>query len=143
MKIEEILNSEQLLIVAVARNNPKAVRKNLEPHNSYAALLTQKGIVESLFILHQSDKYKDTIWGVIDVSWIAGADIEIDQFVLNNAGQGSTLIRAAHNFKLHPHVITSAERPRTELPDPDMDWAVIFAFAMALIVIYVWTKQDK
>ena len=142
MEIEEILNSDQQLIVAVARNNPKAVKRNLEPHNLYASQLTQKGIVESLFFLHKNQDTREKAWTAIDVPWLPGANTAVDQFVLEYAGQGSTLVRAVNNFKLNPHVITRVEKPKTKLQDPDMDWAVIFAFVMALIVIYVWTKTD-
>ena len=141
MKLEEIMNSDQLMMVAIARNNPAAVRKNLEPHNSYAAKLTNKGIVESLFFLHS--RSEDNAFTVVDVPWLPGANTEVDHFVLTYAGSGSTLIRAKKNFELKPHIIVSGERPQTELQDPDMDWTVIFAFAMALIVIYIWTKTSK
>lgn len=130
------------MMLTVARNNPVAVRRNLEPHNSYAAQLTPKGITESLFVLHQ--KNEDAAWTAVDVPWITGQDILIDAFVLNHAGQGSSLIRAKYNFKLHPHVITTTtEQIQAELPDPEMEWAVIFAFIMALSVIFVWIKTDK
>ena len=137
MSLNSILSNPRSLIKAIVKNNFQDVTIGLQIETGVNNP-TQTEAVDALYQMYQNEPH--TFMEVVDVRWITGKKPEIDQFVIDNAGQGNALIKAIENYEQKEEVsIEKAAKPELSFFS-EVNSQIAAAFFFFLIIPFIISK---